>query len=208
MGDPKKIRKKYETPSQPWDSVRIQQEHELKEKYGLKTLRELWMPKSEIRRTRKNIREVLSGKSSERTGKEIIAKLNRYNVVKSDATLDDLLVIDVTALLERRLQTIVFRKGLAKTMKQARQLTAHGLISINGKRVASPGHLVLASEEAAIGYYKPFVLQQSSKESSPAVVANASAQSTEAAKPAEESTETAQPTEENTAPQGGKKTTE
>ena len=159
MGDPKRIRKKYETPSQMWDSVRIKREHELRDKYGLKNLRELWLLNSELRRIKQNVRNVLAGRASAEVGKDIIARLSRYNVVKSDATPDDLLVVDVEALLERRLQTIVFRKGLAKTLAQARQLVAHGLISINGKRMTSPGHLVLASEEAGVGYYKPFKIQ-------------------------------------------------
>lgn len=142
-----------------WDSARIQREHALKEKYGLRNLRELWILDSELRRIKQNVRNVLSGRANEEVGKEIIARLSRYSVAKSDATPDDLLVVDVEALLERRLQTIVLRKGLARTMKQARQLVAHGLISIGGRRVTSPGHQVLASEELTIGYYKPIVIQ-------------------------------------------------
>jgi small subunit ribosomal protein S4 len=170
MGDPKKIRRKYETPSIMWDTVRIQSEHNLKELYGLKNLRELWILDSELRRIRKNVRDVLSGGSSEATGREIIARLSRYGIVKGDAKLDDLLILNVEAFLERRLQTVVFRKGLAKTIKQARQLVAHGLISINGKRMTSPGHLVLAMEENRIGYYKPINLEQAAA-SAPAPVA-------------------------------------
>jgi small subunit ribosomal protein S4 len=159
MGAPKRIRKKYETPTKMWDSARIQREHELKNKYGLRNLRELWILESELRRIKQNARNVLSGKSSEAMGKDIIARLSRYGIVKSDATPDDLLVIDVEALLERRLQTMVLKKGLARSSRQARQLITHGLISISGRRVTSPGHLVLLSEEAAIAYYKPFKLQ-------------------------------------------------
>ncbi|MDE1855173.1 MAG: 30S ribosomal protein S4 [Candidatus Micrarchaeota archaeon] len=170
MGAPKRIRKKYETPSQMWDSARIQREHELKNKYGLRNLRELWILSSELRRIKQNVRTVLSGKASEATGKDIIARLNRYNIVKSDATPDDLLVINVEALLDRRLQTVVLRKGLAKTSAQARQLIAHGLISINGRRVTSPGHLVLASEETGIAYYKPFKLQTEQVQAPPLAV--------------------------------------
>ncbi len=171
MGAPKRIRKKYETPSKMWDSARIQREHELKAKYGLRNLRELWILSSELRRIKQNVRSVLSGKSSEATGKDIIARLSRYSIVKSDSTPDDLLVVDVEALLERRLQTIVLRKGLAKTSRQARQLIAHGLISINGRRVTSPGHLVLASEELGIAYYKPFKLQTETPQAAVVVAA-------------------------------------
>lgn len=167
MGAPKRIRKKYETPSKMWNSARIKREHELKERYGLRNLRELWLLNSELRRIKQNVRSVLSGKSSEATGKDIIARLSRYNIVRNDATPDDLLVVDVEALLDRRLQTIVLKKGLARTSRQARQLIAHGLISINGRRVTSPGHLVLASEEVGIGYYKHFVLQSPSPAPTP-----------------------------------------
>ncbi|MDE1874415.1 MAG: 30S ribosomal protein S4 [Candidatus Micrarchaeota archaeon] len=173
MGAPKRIRKKYETPSMMWDSARIQREHELKSKYGLRNLRELWILNSELRRIKQNARSVLSGKSSEQTGKDIVARLSRYGIVKNDATPDDLLVIGVEALLERRLQTVVLRKGFAKTTKQARQLIAHGIISINGRRVTSPGHLVLASEEQAIAYYKPFKIQTETPQAPAAVVAAA-----------------------------------
>ncbi len=142
-----------------WDTQRIQREHGLREKYGLRNLKELWILASEIRRIRQNVRKVLSGKEKEGVGKAIVARLSRYNVVKSDATLDDLLVVDVESLLDRRLQTIVMKKGMAKTMKQARQFITHGLISINGRRMKSPGHLVLASEEVGIQYYKPVQIQ-------------------------------------------------
>lgn len=180
MGSPKRIRKKYETPSMMWDSARIQREHDLKNKYGLKNLRELWLLNSELRRIKQNVRSVLSGRSSEATGKDIIARLSRYGIVKSDATPDDLLVVGVEALLERRLQTVVLRKGLAKTSRQARQLIAHGIISINGKRVTSPGHLVLSSEETGIAYYKPFKIQTETPQA-PAMVASAPAPAPEQA---------------------------
>ena len=58
-------------------------------------------------------------------------------------------------MLERRLQTIVFRKGLAKTVKQARQLTVHGFIAVDGRKINRPGYIVDVKEEAGISYYKP-----------------------------------------------------
>lgn len=155
MGDPKRIRRKYETPSQMWDPERIKTEHDFRDRYGLNSLHELWVLESELRRIRKNAREVPAGRAKESVGKDIIARLSRYGIVRGDATLDDLLVINLDALLERRLQTLVFKKGLAKSEKQARQLITHGLIAINGRRSSSPGRLVLEREETGIGYYKP-----------------------------------------------------
>lgn len=155
MGSPKRIRKKYDTPSMMWDIQRIEEEHKLKEQYGLKNLKELWIAASELRRIRGIARGVLSGNIRNETGEDLIKRLVRYSIVKRGATLDDLLVISPEALLDRRLQSVVLKKGLAKTMKQARQLITHGFIAIGGMRVTSPGRIVSIAAEQEIGYYKP-----------------------------------------------------
>ncbi|MGC8547808.1 MAG: 30S ribosomal protein S4 [Candidatus Micrarchaeia archaeon] len=155
MGSPKRLRKKYEMPPNMWDSSRIAQQHEIKEKYGLRKMRELWQAESELSRIRKNVREILAGRESEETGRQIISRLASYGIVKPDATLDELLSIGVDSLLERRLQTVVAKKGLARTLKQARQLITHGFIAINGKKVTTPSYEVKINEESVIGYYKP-----------------------------------------------------
>jgi len=66
-------------------------------------------------------------------------------------------------LLERRLQTIVFRKGLAKTIYQARQLVVHGHIAIAGRRVTSPGYIVPVDEENLIDFYHSSPFKQASR---------------------------------------------
>jgi small subunit ribosomal protein S4 len=158
MGDPKRIRRKFDKTKAMWSKERIESEHALKEKYGLKNLRELWTAGTEVSRIRRNVRKVLSGASTEKEGKEITERLIRYNLVKHGATLDDLLGVTQEAILERRLQSIVFKKGLGRTAKQSRQLISHGFISINGRQVKSPGYMVTASEEPHINYYKPIDL--------------------------------------------------
>ena len=158
MGTPKKLRKKYDKPTLMWDRQRIEEQHKLIENYGLRNLKEVWIAESELRRIRQNVREVLSGRASEQVGKEIITRLARYSIVGTNATLDDLLIIDLDSILKRRLQTIVVSKGLAKSMGQSRQLITHGFISINGRRVKSPGYMVAASDESKIGFYKPINL--------------------------------------------------
>ena len=155
MGDPKRIRKKYVRSKIMWDRNRIARDHELRERYGLKTIRELWKASTEVTRIRKNARLVLSSQVNENVGRDMIARLSRYNIIGKDARLDDLLSITPEAILGRRLQSVVTKAGLAKTPKQARQLIAHGFISVNGRKVKSPGYLVTAEEESKIGYYKP-----------------------------------------------------
>ena len=55
MGDPKFSRSKTQTPTHPWRQARIDEEHALKEKYGLKKtggMREIWRERTSLRRYR------------------------------------------------------------------------------------------------------------------------------------------------------------
>jgi small subunit ribosomal protein S4 len=54
------------------------------------------------------------------------------------------------ALLERRLDNVVYRLRFAASRSQARQLVLHGHITVNGKRVNVPSYLVKSEDEIAI----------------------------------------------------------
>lgn len=54
------------------------------------------------------------------------------------------------ALLESRLDSVVYRTGLAKTRRAARQLVSHGHITVNGKRVTIPSYQVSVGDALAI----------------------------------------------------------
>ena len=97
-------------------------------------------------------------------GENILARLKRYGLLKTDAVLDDILSLDVNNFLERRLQTQVHKQGLANTHKQARQFIVHGHISVAGRKITIPGYIVPANEELSIGYY---IGSELSKESHP-----------------------------------------
>lgn len=49
---------------------------------------------------------------------------------------------NLLGLLERRIDNVVFRLGLASTRRQARQLVSHGHITVNGKRLDIPSALI------------------------------------------------------------------
>jgi small subunit ribosomal protein S4 len=53
-------------------------------------------------------------------------------------------------MLEMRLDAIVLRGGLARTIYAARQLVTHGHILVNGKRVDVPGYTVDAGDVISI----------------------------------------------------------
>jgi small subunit ribosomal protein S4 len=166
MGDPRKLRKKYKAPKRLWDKGRILEESKLKREYGLKNMRELWIAVQELRRVRREARRLLSFTEEERAieSKKVLNKLARLGILSENASVDDVLSLTVRDFLERRLQTLVFRKGLAKTPLQARQLITHGFISVAGRRTTSPNYLVGKSEETAIAYYKPINIELPIKE--------------------------------------------
>lgn len=158
MGDPKFSRRRYETPAQPWEGERIKAENELLMKYGLKNKRELWRAQSMVRRLRATSRDL---QARLRTGdpqakvetEEILGKCSRMALLPPEgATLNDVLALNTETVLSRRLQTIVYRKGLAFTPKHARQLIVHGHASVGDRKVTIPGYLVKRGEEENISY--------------------------------------------------------
>ncbi|MGC8645279.1 MAG: 30S ribosomal protein S4 [Thermoplasmata archaeon] len=157
MGDPKKIRKKYETPRHPFEGGRIKNENKVLRSYGLKNKRELWKAESELRKYRANARDLqarlrLGDPVAQQTMKSMVGRLARYGILSENATADDILALNVQSFLERRLQTIVFRKGLARTPGMARQLIVHGHIVVGDRKVTIPSYKVLKSEEGEVGY--------------------------------------------------------
>lgn len=159
MGKPKFSRKKYETPSHPWQEDRIKAENELVKKYGLKNKREVWKARTKLRRFREQARELLvKVKIEDAQGKKeserLLVHLNRLNILPTNSSLDDVLALDIESILSRRLQTLSYLKGFSNTPDQARQLIIHGHIGIGDRRVTIPGYMVTKGEEEEIGYTK------------------------------------------------------
>ncbi|KPV63020.1 MAG: 30S ribosomal protein S4 [Candidatus Bathyarchaeota archaeon BA2] len=150
MGDPKKQRKKYETPRFPWQTDILEAELKLLGQYGLRNKREMWRHRTMLSNFRGTARSLLGMPAEEQ--KQLLDRLHRLGILPETAALDDVLDLSLEDILERRLQTLVFRKGLAKSIHQARQLITHGHVAIEGRRVFSPSYLVLRDEEAKISY--------------------------------------------------------
>lgn len=154
MGDPKKQKKKYETPRFPWRTEILQEELKLLGQFGLRNKRELWRHETMLSKFRGIARELIGKPPEERREMEeqLLSKLKRLGIISEEAVLDDVLDLTVEDILERRLQTLVFRKGLAKTIYQARQLITHGHIAIGDRKVTIPSYLVTREEEDEIKY--------------------------------------------------------
>mgnify|MGYP000424446651 CR=1 FL=1 len=155
MGDPKFPRKKYETPSHPWEAERIGREKEILHKYGLKNKREIWKAETFLRRIREQARRLLAMAGEEQAEKEkekLLKRLAKLGILPENASLDDVLALTIEDILARRLQTLVYLHGLAKTPKQARQFIVHGHIAVDGRKVRVPSYLVEKEEEDKISY--------------------------------------------------------
>ena len=158
MGEPKFSRPKFDTPSHPWKASRIEEEHGIQAQHGLKNMREIWKAKSQLRRYRRQaMRLIGSADTNEGHGKRemegLLASLNNKGLIASDAILDDILSLGTEDILNRRLQAQVYYKGLATTMKQARQLVNHGLICVGDQKVTIPSYPVSRDEEELIKYH-------------------------------------------------------
>ena len=164
MGDPRKQKKKYVAPKKPFDSDRFEQELQMIGVYGLRNKKELWKHRTELSNYRRQARYLLALPVSERElqERELVDKLVRLGILTTEPTLDHVLDLTMENLLERRLQTVVFRKGLAASMHHARQLVAHGHIALDAARVNTPQRLITVAEEDRIQYTTKSALNDAS----------------------------------------------
>jgi len=154
MGGIKRQRKKIITPGHPYDKARLERELPLVGEYGLRNKKELWKARTVLSKARKQARDLLALDPDVRSQREdeLLSRLSRFGMLQKGNDLDSVLAIDVRTVLDRRLQTIVHRKGLASSPYQARQFIAHRHIAINGGVVTSPGMMVTVKDEEELTY--------------------------------------------------------
>ena len=154
MGDPRRLKKKFKKPRHPYNKERILEELEYIGKYGLRNKREFWKMRTLLANWRKIARESrkLPSEKAAEVQQELINKMNKIGVIGQEAALDDVLLVSVEDILKRRLQTLVFEKGLAKTVYEARQRIIHKHIAIGEKIINSPSHIVYKNEEDLIRF--------------------------------------------------------
>ena len=161
MGDPRRLKKTYETPAHPWQKERLAFEIGLLEEYGLKNKREIWKAGSILRGYTSQAKNLIlaTTEQSKIEEKHLLEKLYKYNLVKKDAKIDDVLSLNIKNILDRRLQTIVFKKNLAYSIYQARQFISHGHIQINNRKIDVPSYFVSREEESKIQISKSNILK-------------------------------------------------
>jgi len=152
LGDPKKARKKYTRPKSPWRADQLAQELYLLGNFGLRNKRELWKAQTRLSSVRKQARTLLAATEQVRLREEskLLDSLRRKGLVAEGANLDDILSLTVEDVLARRLQTVVFKKGMALSPLHSRQLIVHGHVMVGGRRITIPGYGVSRNEEETI----------------------------------------------------------
>ncbi len=152
MGDPRYPRRVWKKPKRPLNYDLKMEELKTLGTFGLKTKRELWKAHTELSRVRHQARSLLALGQEVRQEREpvLMKSLSRIGIVSRDSSLDDVLNLQVTDLLARRLQTIVMKKFEFQTPYQARQAVVHGHIMIKDRIINIPSYIVALEEEKDI----------------------------------------------------------
>jgi len=154
MGDPSKQRRKYSRPAHPWQKARIEEEKQFLKDYGLKNKEEVWKTDSLLRKFKKQAKRVIAFRTPqmEKEKTQLFSRLYSLGLIGQNAISEDILSLTAKNLLERRLQTIVYKKKLARSMRQARQFIIHKHIKVRDSLITAPSYLVSRDEEQLISY--------------------------------------------------------
>ena len=157
MGDPKRSRKKWKRHKHPWRREQLVEDLRILGEYGLRNKRELWIAKTFLDKIRRQAKSFLGLSETQYKihANQLFKKLYKLGIVSENATIDDILDLDVRAVLERRLQTILYKKGLARSIYEARRLIAYGHVMIGDHKVTVPGYIVTRDEENMIKVLLP-----------------------------------------------------
>merc|ERR1712033_139361 len=154
---PHKTSKVFTTPRRPFEKARLDQELKLIGEFGLRNKREVWRVKLVLANIRKAARELLTldEKDPRRLfeGNALLRRLVRIGVLdEGKMKLDYVLGLRLEDFLERRLQTQVFKLGLAKSIHHARVLIRQRHIRVRKQVVNIPSYVVRLDSQKHIDF--------------------------------------------------------
>lgn len=154
MGDPKKFKKKYDPAAHPWIRGIIEENKVLRKEFGLSKKREILLASSFLKKYKDIAKRLIADHTAqgEKEKTQMMDKLQRCGLITAGSSLDNVLSIQLKDVLERRIQSQLFRKGMARSMKQARQFITHRHVIIGKKEITSPSHMLTVEEESQLGF--------------------------------------------------------
>ncbi|EAW09289.1 40S ribosomal protein uS4 [Aspergillus clavatus NRRL 1] len=154
---PRVYSKTYKVPRRPFESARLDSELKTVGEYGLRNKREVWRVQLTLSKIRRAARELLTldEKDPKRLfeGNALIRRLVRIGVLdESRLKLDYVLALRIEDFLERRLQTCVYKLGLAKSIHHARVLIKQRHIRVGKQIVNVPSFMVRLDSQKHIDF--------------------------------------------------------
>lgn len=154
MGQPKLKKKTYSGPTHPWQKERIEEEKVLLTEFGLKNKEEIWKVASLLRKYARQAKKLIALNTAQAQIEkmQLLKRLSSLGLISETAKLEDVLTITLRDILNRRLQTLIYRNKLAKSIRQARQFIIHEHISVGDSKITSPSYLVSKQEETLVNF--------------------------------------------------------
>jgi len=149
--------KTFSKPRRPFEKVRLDAELKTVGEFGLRNKRELWRVQFALNKLRNAARVLLTLDENDPKrifeGNAILKRMRTYGLLEADKeSLDYVLALNAEEFLERRLQTLVFKLGLAKSVHHARILIKQRHIRVGKQIVNVPSFLVRVETQKHIDF--------------------------------------------------------